>query len=277
MIRFVLVLLLAITVDPVEVAKINSLKKKAEYHYQKGNYNEAIKFYSTLIDSMGVEEDRIALNLAHAYVQMNDTANARTYYSKASMSDDKSTKSIAYQQLGVLAKKPESLNESLQYLKSSLKADPTNVDARYDYEVVKKLLEKQKEEQEKNKDDKKDDKDQDKKDQQDQQNQQNQDQQQKGENEEQQQDQQQKDQQQQDQDKDKKGEEQKDQQQKDGEQNKDQKEQQKSEAQKKLEEMNISEEKAKMILEAMRNAEIQYLQQQKRKASERPDTGKPDW
>ena len=41
--------------------------------------------------------------------------------------------------------------------------------------------------------------------------------------------------------------------------------------------MNISEEKARMILEAMRNNEIQYIQQQRRKATERPKSGKPDW
>ena len=45
----------------------------------------------------------------------------------------------------------------------------------------------------------------------------------------------------------------------------------------KLEEMNISEEKARMLLEAMRQNEIKYLQQQKRKATERPPSGKPDW
>jgi len=45
----------------------------------------------------------------------------------------------------------------------------------------------------------------------------------------------------------------------------------------KLKEMEMSEEKAKMILEAMKNQEIQYLQQNKRKATKPKDKGKPDW
>src|SRR6478736_370045 len=45
----------------------------------------------------------------------------------------------------------------------------------------------------------------------------------------------------------------------------------------KLKEMQMSEEKAKMILEAMKNQEIQYLQQNKRKATKPKDKGKPDW
>ena len=45
----------------------------------------------------------------------------------------------------------------------------------------------------------------------------------------------------------------------------------------KLQQMKMSEEKAKMILEAMKNQEIQYLQQNKRKATKPRDSGKPDW
>jgi len=44
-----------------------------------------------------------------------------------------------------------------------------------------------------------------------------------------------------------------------------------------LEDMKMSEEKARMILEAMKNQEMQYLQQQKRKATQPRDRTKPDW
>jgi hypothetical protein len=45
----------------------------------------------------------------------------------------------------------------------------------------------------------------------------------------------------------------------------------------KMKEMKISEEQARMILEAMKNNELQYLQQQKRKPTQRKDPNKPDW
>jgi Ca-activated chloride channel homolog len=45
----------------------------------------------------------------------------------------------------------------------------------------------------------------------------------------------------------------------------------------KLQEMKISEEKARMILEAMKNQEKQYLQQQRRKPTKSKDRNKPDW
>ncbi len=45
----------------------------------------------------------------------------------------------------------------------------------------------------------------------------------------------------------------------------------------KLKELNLTEEKARMILEAMKNNEIQYIQQNKRKPTKKPDSSKPDW
>ena len=45
----------------------------------------------------------------------------------------------------------------------------------------------------------------------------------------------------------------------------------------KLKEMNITEEKARMILEAMRNNEMQYIQQNRRKPQQPRDRTKPDW
>jgi Ca-activated chloride channel family protein len=44
-----------------------------------------------------------------------------------------------------------------------------------------------------------------------------------------------------------------------------------------LEDLKMSEEKARMILEAMKNQELQYLQQKKRKATQPRDRTKPDW
>jgi hypothetical protein len=46
---------------------------------------------------------------------------------------------------------------------------------------------------------------------------------------------------------------------------------------KKLQEMKISEDKARLILDAMKNQEVQYLQQNKRKPTKPRDKGKPDW
>lgn len=298
----IVLLLFMSTTDPSDIAKRNRLKSKAETAFEHGQYEVAAANYSKLYDSLGMTDPSIGLNLAHCYYALNDSANARLKYQSVASSDHAKLKSIAYQQLGVMAKSPKTLKESLNYLKSALKADPTNEEARYNYEVVKKLIEDQKKQQDENKDNQDQNKDQKKKDQQDkdQQNkdqenkdQQNKDQQSKdqqeqgdkGEQDQQDQNQEKQDQESEKQDgkqgeQDKKPEDQEQQQQEgeqsEDEQNKDQQNQNMSTKQK-LEQMNISEEKAKMILDAMKNNEIQFIQQQKRKATKSQDSGKPDW
>lgn len=288
--------LLLAFIDINDIAAVNALKRSAEQAFMNKNYEQAALDYSMLIDSMQVVDDRAMLNLAHAYYQLSDSSNARNSYQRLTMTDDKQLKSIAYQQLGMLNSSPDQLQKSLHFFKESVRANPANEEARYNYELVKKKLqeqEDQQQDQDEENEDKKDQEDQEKNEDQEEQDQEQQDQEQK-ENEEQQ-DQENQDQEQQDQEQEQQEQEdseeqqqQEEQEQKDGEQEQQEpqegEESEQSEEEQpmpspseKLEEMNLSEEKAQMILEAMRNSEVQYLQQMKKKATKKADSKKPDW
>lgn len=289
--KFLLIAVL-ILIDPLNdinrIARKNELKKEAKEAFTSGNYEKAVKKYHHLLDSMGVDEDEIRLNLANAYFKKSDTASAENYYNQLTVSDKDQIASVAYQQLGVIKNKQKKHKEALEDFKQALRKDPYNEEARYNYELLKKLLNEQKKDQDQQQKDQ-DQKDQDqKKDQEQKQDQQQQDK---------------KDQQDQEQDqqKDQEGkqdeQEQKDQQKKDEQKPGEDKEEQKKNEGKpdkpsdekkddqeqmpmnsdKMKELKISEEKAKMILEAMKNQEIQYLQQKTKKAKERPRSDKPDW
>ena len=277
--------------DLDKIGKINSAKAEAKKAFLSGDFTTAIKKYTYLIDSLGVNEDEVRANLASAYFQANDTTGALNNYQRLTQSANKKISSVANQQLGVLANNQEKLEESLNYFKQALKAAPENDEARYNYEIVKKKLEeKKKQDQQKNKDqkdqDKKDDQKKDQKDQnKDKKDQEKKDQEKKDQEKK---DQEKKDQEKKDQDKkDQKEKDPKDQKEKE-QKEKEQKEKEEQEKNKdkkdippsvseKLKEMQMSEEKAKMILEAMKNQEVQYLQQNKRKATKPKDKGKPDW
>jgi hypothetical protein len=270
-------------VDPGDISKTNSAKSAAKKAYLAGDYKTAVKNYTYLVDSLGVKEDEVIMNLGNSYFNLNDTAKAMGAFQGLTMSTNPKLKSIANQQLGVLANRSGKLEEALSYFKQSLRANPQNDDARFNYEMVKKKLEEKKKEEDKNKDKNKDKKDQENKEQQEKEKQEQKDQQKKDQE---QKDQDKKDQQDQEK-KDKEEQEKKDKekQQKDKEQEeKEQKEKQEKEkkdippsVKEKLKDMDMSEEKAKMILEAMKNQEIQYLQQNKRKATKQRDKSKPDW
>ncbi|MEM6815166.1 MAG: hypothetical protein AAF600_12405 [Bacteroidota bacterium] len=277
-ISFLFILIALLSNDPKEIIKINSLKKEAEEAFLNGNYELAVSKYILLSDSMGVDDDLIKLNLGHAYYHLGDTSGAKLNYGRVGAARSKKLRSIAYQQLGVMSKDAGKLEESLQQLKSAVKADPTNKDAVYDYEVVKKLLEEKKKQEQQNQDNKdQDQQDQDQNEEKNEkQNQDKQDQDQKQDGEQEQKDQERENQEQSEQEKEE--EQQKEQKQENGEEEEQQQEKSQEQITKeKLEEMGISEEKARQLLEAMKQSEIKYLQNQKRKATKRPASGKPDW
>lgn len=263
--------------DPTLVSRINNLKAEAKKAYLKNDFKTAIKHYRTLVDSLNVHEDEVLINLASAYYNSRDTANAISQYQALTASSKNQLRSKAQQQLGIIADQQGKSEEALNYFKQAIKSDLTNDDARYNYELLKKKIEEQKKQDQKDqkdKDDQNKDKDQEKKDQE-KKDQEKKDQEQK-EKEKQEQEQKEKE-------KQKKDQEEKDQEQKDKEE--EEKEDQKKEEEKKmppsvkekLEEMKISPEKAEMLLEAMRNQEKQYLQQNKRKATKPKEKNKPDW
>lgn len=265
--------------DPTLIRKINNLKADAKKAYLKNDFKTAIQTYRYLVDSLNVHEDEVLLNLASAYYNVKDTTHALQQYQALTASSKNQLRSKAQQQLGLLAEQQGKHEEALTHFKEAIKSDLTNEEARYNYELLKKKIEDQKKEDQKKQDEKnKDkDKDQDKKDQdkkdQEQKDQEKKDQEQK--------EKEQKEQEQNDKDKQKQDQEKKDQEQKDKEQ-KEKEEQAKKEelppsVKEKLEEMKISPEKAQMLLEAMRNQEKQYLQQNKRKATKPKEKGKPDW
>ncbi|MDH5368248.1 MAG: tetratricopeptide repeat protein [Cyclobacteriaceae bacterium] len=287
--RIVLVILLLIGTgfnDIDRIAKANKLKKEAREAFQNGDYSTAISNYHYLLDSMKIDDDKIRLNLANAYHQSKDTTNSQNGYSGLTSSNNKLVQSTAHQQMGVIQNQQKKYKEALQSFKNAIKANPANEDARYNYELLKKLIKEQEEQQKDQQNEDQDNKEQEKQDQQNKEQEQknkeqeNKDQQQKdqekkeGENEEENKDQ-----------KEKEGEEEGDekkekQQPKEGEQEENDKkdaEQNEMPQQSEMKEMKISEEKAKMILEAMKNNEIQYFQQNKRKPTKRKDSGKPDW
>jgi Ca-activated chloride channel family protein len=272
-----IILAAAAIIDPATVKKINSAKSAAEEAYKRGDYAMAIRHYQFIVDSLGVADDEVLLNMANAYYLSKDTTNAMVRYQAVSSSPKSAVKSKALQQLGVMANQQGRSEEALKLFKEAIKASPTNDDARYNYEMLKKKLEEQKkqeeEKQQQNKDQQK--KDQQQQDQQKQEQQNNKDQQEK--------DQQDEESEQQQNEKPQDEQEKKEQQEKE-QQQKDQQDQQESKREDmpnldrdKLNEMKMSEEKARMILEAMRNQEKQYLQQQKRKPTQSKDRNKPDW
>ena len=81
---FTLLLLLAITTDPVtRIAKVNRLKKEAKKAMEAQNYRKAILHYTALIDSLAVDDDNLKMNLANAAYNLSYGLEERQFLNEA--------------------------------------------------------------------------------------------------------------------------------------------------------------------------------------------------
>jgi hypothetical protein len=263
----VLILILLILSNNIlenNITKINKLTKNAEKAFKEKNYKVAINDYNILIDSFNISNEKIHLNLAHSHLLSNDTLKAIENYNIASITNNNKIKSIAYQQLGNINESKNKLKNATEFYKKSILSNNSNLDSKYNYELVtKKLKEQEKKKQEnKNQQNKK----------QENKNQQNKEQEKKKQENKEKNNKEQENKNQQSKEQENKNQQSKEQENK----NQQSKEQEKS-IEEKLKEVNMSKKKAEMILNALNNIEFQYIQQLKRKASKKIDKNKPDW
>jgi hypothetical protein len=145
---FVLSIIALIAIDPSKIAKVNNAKSEARKAYMDGDYKKAVSMYAYLADTLDIREDEVMINLANSYFQVKDTANAISTYQSLTASPKGHIRSKAQQQLGILHHRQGKLEEALANFKEAIKADNSNVDAKYNYEMLKKKLDEEKKKQE---------------------------------------------------------------------------------------------------------------------------------
>ena len=249
-IKFIIIILLNIN----NIDEINRLTKEAEIYFKNEEYDKSIANYKILIDSFDVTNEKIYLNLAHSHFLSNDTAKALENYTYATITDNNKIKSIALQQIGNINESRNKLEEALDFYKESIISDNNNIDSKFNYELVKKKIQEQKENKQEKPDEKnnKEDKKKDKKE-----NSENKKNDEKGNKDEQ--------------------EKEKNEPQEDKNEQKNSENSDNESLEEKLKKINMSKKKAEMILNALNNNEFQYIQQLKRKPNKKKDSTKPDW
>jgi tetratricopeptide (TPR) repeat protein len=156
-----------------DTSKRNSLITKAKDEYESREYVSAYKTYQELIDSLGFDNEAASFNYANATllssdfllrnfnknklnhipegdsVQQHLMNSSRQLFTLLTVAADEDISSKAYNQIGVSIMKAAEkgskdewntvLGEGLMFFKEALKKDPTNDNARYNYELIKKI------------------------------------------------------------------------------------------------------------------------------------------
>lgn len=151
----------------------NDLIRKARDEYFQREFLSAYKTYERLLDSLSVEDEPARMNYANAALMSSAILKSGFYgstranspvvpdsvlqqlalksrdtYTILTTSQDQELASLAHNQLGYSAIKSDfgkSASDSVLYValynfKEALKADPRNDSARYNYELIKKII-----------------------------------------------------------------------------------------------------------------------------------------
>ncbi|MCR6641254.1 MAG: tetratricopeptide repeat protein [Sporocytophaga sp.] len=121
-------------------SEINNYINSAEQNFKKGEYELAIKDYTILINNYKIKDEDILLNLAHSYYNIQDTSNSKKIYQNLLNSEDRITRSIAHQQLGNVFWMTGKKNKAIYHYTESLKANSANETARINFELIQKLI-----------------------------------------------------------------------------------------------------------------------------------------
>jgi tetratricopeptide (TPR) repeat protein len=126
----------------VKIAQVNEVIESIQQAVLENDTQAAIGGFSEIIDSIQYRSPDIVLNGAHVAFAVQDTINARAWYNILLGEEADTLRSQAYLQLGLMDaySKPK---EALEQFKNSLRAHPDNMIAKYNYELLKRYLDRQ--------------------------------------------------------------------------------------------------------------------------------------
>ncbi|MFC0183700.1 tol-pal system YbgF family protein [Pseudarcicella hirudinis] len=121
-----------------KVTARNQAKVQAAEAYRKHEYQLACKYYNTISQNSFFTSPEVLLNTAHALYEAKDTLNAFKKYTQLSNLPDTKIASTTFLQLGMIACQKGDSANALAMFKKALIVKPENDLARFNYELLKK-------------------------------------------------------------------------------------------------------------------------------------------
>ena len=140
---FLVLFLLSFVIGGVQtITRINEYTQEAARAYNQEDYIRAIYAYEYLLNDLDAADDQLRLNLAHTYFRAGLLQKAQQQYSTLADHPTKRLRTIALLQLGNIAAEGKKYKQALALYRNALVAEPGNDAARYNYELLRKYLDK---------------------------------------------------------------------------------------------------------------------------------------
>ena len=123
---------------------------KGKKAYEEGQYDEARVYYEHVLKNRK-KDNRAQFGLGVTAYQQKDMETAARALNNAMNSDDKSLASKAMYNLGNMFRDQQKMEESLALYRKAIELDPTDEDAKVNYELLKQVLQQQEQQQQQDK------------------------------------------------------------------------------------------------------------------------------
>ena len=112
---------------------------KGQKLFEQEKYDEARKYYESILDKR--DEDKAALfGVGSSAYYQNDIEGALNSFGNTLDSEDDQLKSKSYYNLARILQDKNELEKSLALYRKSLELDPTDIDAKVNYELLKRQI-----------------------------------------------------------------------------------------------------------------------------------------
>ncbi|MDU0369051.1 hypothetical protein ACFPAF_01495 [Hymenobacter endophyticus] len=118
----------------------NAALQRGATAYARQEWSVAAAAYKQAANTLKNPDEAVWLNLAHATLRAGRPAEARGYYSRLSTSPAGSMRSVAFQQLAIIAARKADYAQAIGLCRQALLADPANAAARYNYELLRTMM-----------------------------------------------------------------------------------------------------------------------------------------
>jgi tetratricopeptide (TPR) repeat protein len=151
--KWILAVFLIIPGSWTRVSRLNNAVKTAERSYAEAKYEESVANHLVLINDFEYKSPELSFDLGLSYQYAEKADEAQTWYDQATQSPKKMLVSFAFNQSGVILGNKKEYQTALSKFQSALIKDPTNEQARYNYEMLARWMKRDEERknQEKNK------------------------------------------------------------------------------------------------------------------------------
>ena len=123
---------------------------KGKKAYEEGHYDEARVYYEHVLKNRK-KDDGAQFGLGVTAYQQKDMETAARALNNAMNSNDKSLASKAMYNLGNMFRDQQKMEESLALYRKAIELDPTDEDAKVNYELLKQVLQQQEQQQQEDK------------------------------------------------------------------------------------------------------------------------------